>query len=202
MNLAKIKRLYSQNLRKNGKTPKAFGWKNTEEQFLRFDILIKNFSINNYTTINELGCGYGAFLEYSEINKLDFAIFNGYDIVAELKKYIISNKKYKTNFFLSNKLLSTADFSFASGIFNVKFSEDESKWQNYVLGTINNMFENSNKGLAFNMLTTKVDYTNRELFYADPNFFVDYCKNKFKSKVFLIEDYGLYEWTINIIKDA
>ena len=50
--------------------------------------------------------------------------------------YIISNKKYKTNFFLSNKLLSTADFSFASGIFNVKFSEDESKWQNYVIKTI------------------------------------------------------------------
>ena len=40
-----------------------------------------------------------------------------------------------------------------------------------------------------------------DLYYADPLFFFDYCKNYFSEKITLIHDYDLYEFTILVKKE-
>ena len=87
-----------------------------------------------------------------------------------------------------------------SGIFNVKFDEQRDNWEYYVKQTLKNMFEQSKKGMAFNLLTKYVDFEAADLFYADPTQYFDYCKKELSSYVNLIHDYNLYEWTIVIKK--
>jgi hypothetical protein len=58
------------------------------------------------------------------------------------------------------------------------------------------LWERTTTGLAFNALTTFVDYREPNLFYADPSRFLDFCARTLSRRVVLLHDYDLYEWTI------
>jgi hypothetical protein len=94
------------------------------------------------------------------------------------------------------QLDQAADYSFASGIFNVRFEEPVERWRDYVLATLRNMHEFSRCGFAFNLLTSYVDWKEDHLYYADPCFFFDFCKREFSRKVSLLHDTSLWEWTM------
>ena len=100
----------------------------------------------------------------------------------------------------SERILHKADYSFASGIFNVKFDIEEGVWESYIKETLANMNDKSVRGFAFNILTTYVDYREQHLYYADPLSYFDYCKRSFSRNVSLLHDYNLYEWTIYVRK--
>ncbi len=60
------------------------------------------------------------------------------------------------------------------------------------------------QGFAFNALTSYSDpeYMRDDLFYADPSWLFDHCKRTYSSQVALLHDYGLYEFTILVRKNA
>src|SRR5690242_15176770 len=90
------------------------------------------------------------------------------------------------------KLETPADFSFVSGIFNVRFDKDPVAWEAYVKDVLDNLNAFSTQGFAFNVLSTYVDWQEPHLYYADPAYYLDYCKRRFSKKVALLHDYPLY----------
>jgi hypothetical protein len=94
--------------------------------------------------------------------------------------------------------LTPADYTVASGIFNVKLHYDDGVWLEYVLETLRLLVAASRRGVAFNMLSTYSDLEKRraDLFYGDPRQMFDYCKREFSPRVALLHDYPLYEFTI------
>jgi len=100
--------------------------------------------------------------------------------------------------------LDQADYSVASGIFNVKNNTDANDWQQYILATITTMSLYSRKGFAFNALTSysDADKMKSDLYYSDPLFLFDYCKKKFSKEVALLHDYGIYDFTILVRKEG
>ena len=64
------------------------------------------------------------------------------------------------------------------------------------------MNQKSNKGFAFNCLTSYSDRDKmrNDLYYADPSFLFDYCKKKYSKNVAILHDYDLYEFTVLIRK--
>jgi hypothetical protein len=98
--------------------------------------------------------------------------------------------------------LREADYTIASGIFNVKMENDTENWKEYILTTLRNMNTASKAGFAFNMLTGYHDkeFAKDYLYYADPLEVFDFCKRNFSKFVSLIHDYPLYEFTILIKK--
>jgi SAM-dependent methyltransferase len=204
--LKKVEELYSQNLKNLGPNAKSVGWKSKKAQDLRFDklfYLCNLFPTKKMVSINELGCGYGAFFNFIE-NK-NFPVISkyiGYDISLEMVNVAMKKiKNKKAKFLVSDKITEIADYSFASGIFNVSFEEKKDVWEKYIKTTLHNMNEKSRYGFAFNALTTYVDFKADDLYYADPFYWFDYCKNNFSKNVSLIHDYPLWEWTIIVKKN-
>jgi len=201
MDLKKVQNLYSENLRRHGIDPKSVGWTKPGSQQLRFKKLlgIIEFPDKGFT-LNELGCGYGELFKYCHENNFNLLTYFGYDISSEMidaaQKYIGSSQGVK--FYQKQTIETAADYSVASGIFNVKFEENEQQWSDYVRQTLLNMAEFSRKGIAFNLLTTYVDYKESHLFYADPAEYFDFCKRNISKHVNLIHDYELFEWTIQV----
>jgi hypothetical protein len=101
---------------------------------------------------------------------------------------------------LGSKLTAEADYSFASGIFNVRLQESEDAWRAHIEQTLDELNNYSRRGFAFNLLTTYVDYREPHLHYGDPCSFFDLCKRRYSSKVALLHDYPLYEWTMLVRK--
>jgi hypothetical protein len=98
--------------------------------------------------------------------------------------------------------LLPADYTIASGIFNLKYTIEESEWKNYIIETLHQMNEKSKRGFAFNMLTIYSDkeFMKEELFYADPLYFFDLCKKNFSRNIALLHDYHEYDFTILVRK--
>lgn len=205
MNLDKVKELYNNNISEFGADPKSVGWGNQEKinnRFKQLYYVIEDPSVP--FSLNELGSGYGEAVKYCLANNMNIKEYIGFDISEKMleaaKVYLndFENKKLV----LGPKLTEKKDYAIASGIFNVMFDTKQEEWDKYILETLKNMNEFSEKGFSFNMLTKYVDFKAENLNYADPLFYFDYCKTHFSKNVALLHDYNLYEFTIVVKKNA
>lgn len=200
-----IEKYYTDKILKYGANPLGVDWKNEEGQILRFGQLSKVLNINIPFTVADLGCGYGKFIDYLDKNFQNYT-YIGYDLSNSMIKKAIELYGYKNNVYFqhikSTKEIQSVDYIITSGIFNVKMHYTEVQWLNYILNTLEQMYNKSLKGFAFNILSKYSDkeYMRDYLYYADPLFLFDFCKRNFSKNVSLLHDYELYEFTIIVRK--
>jgi len=199
---SKVSRYYGEKISTFGVTPGGVDWKDEHSQNLRFEQLLKVINDRENITLNDLGCGYGALFLYKNTSKI-VSRYYGYDICEDMlvnARNLINDSK--AVFINSDRIKMEADYSVASGVFNVRLDTETEVWEEFILDTLLNMNEKSLKGFAFNCLTSYVDYTEDHLYYGDPLFFFDFCKKNFSKYVTLIHDYKLYEWTMLVVKES
>lgn len=197
--LTQVKAYYGDKLHLHGATHLGVDWNSVQSQTLRFDQLLKVIGSERACSVIDYGCGYGAMAPY--IRSLGYTgKYVGFDIseamIEEARK---QQSKISQCFFVTDRdSLHVADYTIASGIFNVKQQTQNSEWLKYVLDTIRSMAGISRKGFSFNMLTSysDKDKIRPDLFYGDPCFFIDHCIRTYSRHVAMLHDYGLYEFTI------
>jgi hypothetical protein len=99
--------------------------------------------------------------------------------------------------------LPMADYTVASGLFNVKLDTAAALWEEYVWETIALLDAHSSRAFAFNVLTahSDADRMRADLFYADPADVLDRCLRTFSRHSSLVHDYGLYEFTVVVRRE-
>jgi len=197
---------YETNLANHGASAQGVGWKNEIAQQKRFKQLANLIIKKNNFSINDLGCGVGDFLPFLLERGYEPSSYIGYDVSETMLSYAekklgsfasVSFVKIETA-----KDLKEADYTMASGIFNLKYSVPAERWLNYILDTLESINEKSCRGFAFNMLTK---YSDKELmldhlYYGDPLFFFDHCKKNYARNIALLHDYDEYDFTITVKK--
>ncbi|MEO5602391.1 MAG: class I SAM-dependent methyltransferase [Cyclobacteriaceae bacterium] len=197
---------YTGQLNSHGDTSKGVGWKNDEAQNVRFKQLAKVIQNESDFSINDVGCGTSKFLDFLHTEGFSPSLYLGYDILEEMievsKKNHPVSERIKLKRIEAVEEISAADYSIASGIFNVKYDSPEYEWLHYVLSAIEAMNEKSRRGFAFNLLTKYSDkeFMQAYLYYADPLYFFDYCKRNFAKNVAILHDYDQYDFTIIVRK--
>src|SRR5690606_13184833 len=139
------------------------GWKSRQAQWNRFAQIAKVLppKQGDAFSVGDLGCGLGdfsAFLEESGFS--DFA-YTGYDVSEEMIEAAMkANGDRIGNRFVKiedAEEASHADFTVASGIFNLRFSIPEHEWIYYILETMGIMSSQSKVGFSCNFLTKYSD---------------------------------------------
>lgn len=203
MSLAQVGRYYGEKLAAHGASPQGVDWNSVESQRLRFDQLLRVCEDRQEFSINDIGCGYGALLDYLiELGKsIDYV---GVDISPAMiaKAEELHRGRPGCRFLAGERADRVADYAVASGIFNVKLSAPHAAWRGHVLQALEAIDAGSRRGFAFNCLTRYSDAAlmRDDLFYADPCELFDFCKTRFSKNVALLHDYGLYEFTIVVRK--
>ena len=201
--LSNVNQYYTQKIQQYGATAQGVDWNSLESQYIRFEQLLKVCNLREHFSLMDYGCGYGALLPYMVDKGYQFKYY-GFDISkAMINQAKINNMNYKNCLFFSDESnLIPVDYSLASGIFNVKTNAGNQEWVNYIITTLHKINSLSNKGFSFNILTKYSDpeYMRSNLYYADPCYFFDYCKQNFSRNVALLHDYNLYEFTIIVKK--
>lgn len=195
---------YAEKLAEHGDTPRGVDWNGEESQMVRFSQLCKiidpktpNFSLN------DLGCGYGALLDYLRGNYAN-CTYLGVDVSQEMIK--VAEQRHatadQTRFITSAEPDEVADYGLASGIFNVRLGRSDAEWFDYLQATLDVLDRTSSLGFAFNCLTSYSDEEKKRdyLYYADPCRLFDLCKRRYSRQVALLHDYDLYEFTILVRK--
>ncbi|CAN5492971.1 class I SAM-dependent methyltransferase [soil metagenome] len=207
LNKKEINNFYREKLKEYGASAEGMGWRDTSSQEIRFKQLIKVIDSSIPFSINDVGSGSGDLITLLKSEFKDQFSYSGYDNLKEMtelaKKQFPESKTIKFKTIKDYADLDQADYSVASGIFNVKNSIDASDWQQYILATITTLSLYSRKGFAFNALTSysDTDKMKSDLYYSDPLFLFDYCKTKFSKNVALLHDYGIYDFTILVRKE-
>lgn len=199
-----VARYYASKLEEHGATARGVDWNGEVGQALRFDQLLRIVDVAGRFSLNDLGCGYGALLDHLDTRGLEVD-YSGVDVAAEMVNAAAKRFEGRTDaeFVCAARAVRNADYSVASGIFNVRLQQSDTEWRDYVEGTLDLLDGASRRGFAFNCLTSysDADKMRDELYYADPCLLFDLCKRRYSKSVALLHDYGLYEFTILVRKE-
>jgi SAM-dependent methyltransferase len=194
---------YTEKIITFGPTPNGVDWKDSKSQSIRLEKIAQILPRDEIFSLNDLGCGYGELAIYLRDSAFKFKYF-GYDIsekmIEEARKNLAAFSN--VNLYTSSKLEEEKDYSVASGIFSVKAEVKEPIWEKYIFDTIKMMHEKTTKAFSFNILSSHSDENLKKdhLYYGDPSFFLNYCIKNFSREVQLDHSYGLYEFTISVLK--
>jgi len=201
--LAEVATYYSDKFARHGETPRGVDWNGEESQTLRFEQLTKIITAADTFSVIDLGCGYGALVDFLANNYRVFS-YLGVDVCEDMIK--AAKRQYHANtqarFVTAGEPDSIADYCVASGIFNVRLGHSDSEWRQYLEITLDVLDRTSRFGFSFNCLTSYSDEDKKRdyLYYADPCHLFDLCKLRYSRQVALLHDYGLYEFTILVRK--
>lgn len=194
----KIRRYFENNINRYGVNPISVGWENKTTQDLRFEILLSLIEEKEEPiSINDLGCGYGALYDYLIQEKINIKNYYGYDICKDMilkAQEIVSRDK--AMFYCSSKALYTADYTFISGTFNLKFDENKDTWSDYIKKILLSAATKTKHGLGFNLLSNYTEIQDENFYYGKATEFFDFCIRNISERVILRHDYSMNEWTL------
>jgi len=194
---------YEDKLKHHGDDARGVGWGDKNSQRLRFQILCGVGDLNG-KGIHDVGCGLGhlaEFLTESSIN-CDY-------VGSDISPRMIEKAKQKlpgAQLYVADILEDAtpewmrADYVLTSGLFNVKTSSDRRVWQQFVEAMLQRMFSLAKTAIAFNMMTSYVDYEDSHLFYLSPGEALDFCIRNLGPRVVIRHDYPLWEYTVYVYK--
>lgn len=196
-------RYYSDRVRRFGSTPLGVDWTCVPSQELRFVQLMKVCDFATPFSLNDVGCGYGALVGYLLRRHGDAEIdYLGIDLAEEMSRR--AKRLWRghswTSFVTGDARVRAADYSVASGIFNVKLDQPSDLWERFVARTLGDMAATSRKGFAVNFMLERSQTTYGDdcqaLYRARPERWIEHCEREFGASVTLVEDYGQPEFTL------
>ena len=190
---------YAGKLAQHGPTARGVDWNSEESHEKRHLQFLRLLGDERDASILDLGCGYGDFLGFLRASGFSGS-YTGYDISMDM--IIAAQRRHgegaDRRWCVGAIPSETSDYAIASGILNVKGDTPIDVWAGYVRDTIDVLACAGRRGFAFNILTLSSDPALRRpnLYYADPVQMLSYCLTRFGRSVALLQDYGLWEFTI------
>ncbi|KAB1083648.1 class I SAM-dependent methyltransferase [Neorhizobium galegae] len=194
---------YAGRIAEHGQTAAGVDWNSHAGQMMRFNQLLKVVDSSQPYSIADIGCGYGALLDY--LSSMGHTTrYVGVDIAVPMIEAARSRfaSSPGVTFRLGNSPDEMVDYSVASGIFNVRLGRSDEEWLAYLIETLDAMNATSQMGFSFNCLTSysDADRMRHDLYYANPLDLFDLCKRRYSRQVALLHDYELYEFTMIVRK--
>jgi SAM-dependent methyltransferase len=197
--LQEVSAYYTSKLEVHGATPMGVDWNGVSSHEKRHRQFLRLLDESTDASIIDLGCGFGDFLRFLRAAG-HLGHFIGYDIAPSMieKARALHGESDAHRWRIGAEPIEVADFAVASGIFNVKGDIANEVWTDYVHQTIDTLARAGRRGFAFNMLSMSSDADRRrpELYYSDAAGTLSYCLSRYGRSVALLQDYGLYEFTV------
>ena len=181
-----IAEIYNKRFLKLGPTPEASMWFSKKRQFERFDVIFNQIQLLcqiNSISVSDVGCGYGAFLEYLLGKKLNEKwLYYGYDVCPAVISFC--KKKYFERAFFYTKpvpVLKT-DFVIMSGTFNFFPNQDYNAWKVYFYNSLKLLWSEAKCAMIFNLqISNQATITSGGIVYAAQDEVEQFCKTKFSN---------------------
>ncbi|MBN3941745.1 MAG: class I SAM-dependent methyltransferase [Nostoc sp. NMS9] len=198
---------YKQLFQTYGDSPQACQWSSRESQRQRLAYLLGVASVNGIqstTKILDFGCGTGALPDFL-LDKNIQAKYTGVDIVDEFLdcgRAKHPHQRFCKQFDIEPN--ETFDYIFISGIFNNNTGNNELFFET----TLRWCWQHCNQAIAFNLLSTYVDYQELDLWYKAPEQTIQFIKSEFghRTPFQMLNDYVLprgaipSEYTVYVYK--
>lgn len=193
---------YTQKLRRFGATPLGVDWPNRLNQELRFVQLLKLCDFSQPRTLNDIGCGYGALRALlSQRHRRARIDYRGTDVSEAMVAAARRRWRHRGDcaFEVAAGATRLADYSLASGIFNVKLDCPLPAWEALVARTLADLQRHSRLGWAVNFIVPPApgQASPPQLYRPPPEHWLTHlAQHQPGAEVTLLHGYGLPEYTL------
>lgn len=198
---ADVERYYTARLQRHGATPLGVDWTCAPTQELRFVQLLRLCDFSSAITLNDLGCGYGALLALLGRRHRTAAVdYLGIDLSPAMID--AARRLWRTRrgaaFCVGDRSPRSADYSIASGIFNVRLEQPLCLWERFVQETLRELAATSRRGFAVNFLAPLPPQIEGrpQLYRTAAQPWVAFCRDALGCRVEVLGDYGMREFTL------
>ncbi len=198
---AELRAHYSDTFARHGTTGEGVDWgSDPSDHLIRLDrmIAVTDFGSQTTPSILDVGCGYGSLLDRIKEKglKLDFT---GIDIASSMIHS--ARDRHPDAQWVEGDILDVPqtrkyDYVVCNGILTQKLSASQQEMDAYLRELVTQMFAISRIGVAFNVMTTHVNYQVSNLYYRNPAELLAWCMSQLTSRVRLDHAYPLYEYTL------
>lgn len=201
---------YENCLKQHGPNAKGMDWPNPDDLNKRFKVLTDiifeyNYIKNEKVDLTDLGCGVGLLVNYLiDNNLIDFVNYTGIDIspiMIEFATQRLPQFKFEERDILTNRLRENGtDYVIMNGVFTEKRELSHEQMFDFFTKMITETYKSARKGIAFNVMSTHVDWQRDDLFHLGLDQMVEFVTKKLTRNMIIRLDYGLYEYTVHIKK--
>lgn len=200
---------YEKTLQQHGANAKGMDWPNAADLDRRFQVLTSIIpppeQRKTAVSLLDLGCGVGLLTDFLENNKLNENLaYFGSDISEKMIEAAKSGKP-QYQFEVRDVLVTPyADNQFDYTVMNGVLTEKQGMTQEQMVGfaqrIIQSAFKASSKGIAFNVMSSHVDWKRDDLFHWELDNAVSFMVKNCSRKIRILMDYNLYEYTVHLSK--
>ena len=69
----------------------------------------------------------------------------------------------------------------------MKMAVNDDEWQDYIEDSIIHLWSKTKIGMGFNMLNVECPVREKTLYYADPEYYLEFCERHLTDKVRMVE---------------
>ncbi len=196
----KMKVHYSQTFQEHGPNARGVDWGKEEDVHLRYGkmLAVSRYSEDDSYTLLDVGCGYGGLLQYAREHGKAIQ-YTGIDLCESMIEF--GREKFSHATFLCQDIMEYQtekqfDYVVCNGILTQKLTASILDMDYFARQLIRKMYHLSKKGIAFNVMTNKVNFMVSNLYYKSPVEMVNFCMEEVSTKIILDHAYPLYEYTI------
>lgn len=198
------KAYYEAALAEFGDDPRGVNWRDAESQEMRFAALAGIDDLSG-KRVHDVGCGLAHFADWLR-RQNTVCDYVGSDISEKMIQAAVAHAPPPAELHVADimsdevKPWMRADYVVNSGVFTVRASVEESDWREFVHDMIRAMFRLADRGIAFNLMSSYVDYRDDHLFYESPQAIMDFCVAELSRKIVIRHDYPLWEYAVYVYR--
>lgn len=198
---AAIASYYTDKIVKHGISPAGVDWSCVPTQELRFVQLLKLCDFSAPFALNDLGCGYGALRSFLANRHAHAATdYLGIDLSAAMIRR--ARRRWRDDasarFVHGCAAPRVADYSVASGIFNVRQDQPPELWERFVIRTLSQLHATSRRGFAVNFMSLSAagQPARPGVYQTAPEPWGRWCERELGATVHIVAGYGMREFTL------
>jgi SAM-dependent methyltransferase len=192
-------RHYAGTFDRHGATSAGVDWgTDVSRAELRYDKMLAVLGRETKASLLDVGCGYGGLLTHARSKGVTLD-YTGIDVAANMIDWAKANtpgSRFIQGDVLAHDFGGTFDYVVCNGILTQKLDTPGQEMDRYAAKLIRRLFALASRGIAFNVMTTKVNFFANNLYYRNPAELLAWCLSEITPHVRLDHAYPLYEYTV------
>lgn len=202
----KIVEHYENCFKEHGDNHKGVDWPNLSDLERRYEVMLQVVKQDEAaTTLLDLGCGTAMLYDYMNTHNWNEKIrYAGADLgqsfVSHCQQKYPALDFYCVDIIAEPEVLPNFDYIVMNGVFTEKRELSFEDMFAYFKNMLTKVFEKTNKGIAFNVMSKAVDWERDDLFHLSADLLIDFMTKELSRNFVIRNDYGLYEYTTYLYK--
>lgn len=196
---------YERCLDRHGDGAAAVDWKSDEDAAIRYDVMLdlirptQGPATQEPATLLDFGCGLGSFADHAQKTRPGLIRYSGLDISA---RFVTGARQkhpdldfYCLDLLEDEAALPEFDYIVMNGIFTRAETLNSAMMFEYMERLLKVVWRHTHKALAFNVMSSHVDWVSPELFHPPQAEMADLVTSQLSRHFVQRNDYGLHETT-------